>query len=110
MKNNIYYAWYSVQQAAISGVVIYRTADGKEIEATTISSNKDSHGTKWDDIAYVGEVATFDRRLSYGEIGDLALNDEENVSDERWENFLNRIKAASLRVKKNNETDRFRWN
>ena len=108
--SKIRYGWYSVRQSKICGVIVYKTADGKEVEVTTVSPTMD-HMTHWDDISYVGPVTDFVRRVSFGEMGDNSeFGDGENLTDEQLQRLHNKISNALSKMKKEKATEMYRWN
>lgn len=78
------HAWYSQKQSLTCGVVIYANAEGRLIQATSITNDQDHH-TGWDDIQYMGEVETFVERLSNGSTVSAILNKiKPSVDPYRW--------------------------
>ena len=68
--------WYSARQARIAGTNIYKTAEGKEVIVSMVSSlEREGHGSSWTDIVQVGVVVEYVRRESDGEYGD-SFSDE----------------------------------
>lgn len=53
-------AWYSKKMDAKFGYVVYRRANGEEVECTCVTNGPD-HGMGWDDVEDRGEVVMFVR-------------------------------------------------
>lgn len=53
-----FYAWWSQKQFETGGSVVYRRADGQDVEVTQVTQGEE-HGTAWDDIVYLGVVEDF---------------------------------------------------
>ena len=68
--SEIRHAFYSAKQAKLCGVVRYRTADGRILEASNVCQTMDTK-SNWDDLVYLGEVVEFVDRLGHGEMGDM---------------------------------------
>lgn len=51
-------AWYSKKMEARFGYVVYRRANGEEVECTCVTSGPD-YGMGWDDVEDRGEVVAF---------------------------------------------------
>lgn len=50
------HGWYSAQQAARVGVCLYKHKLGHVVKVTNVTRDKDSHGSGWPDMKYIGEV------------------------------------------------------
>lgn len=99
----IKYAWYSVRQAALGGVVVWRNSEGKEIECTCVTSTM-THDMKWDDLSLVGEVITFVSRKSGGL---LDLNEGKRLDAHALIDKLDKLmNIAEVKPKQNLH----RWN
>ena len=55
------YAFYSEKQRPYTGIVIWNSKDGKEIECTEVSKTME-HESQFDDVKFLGEVETYVRR------------------------------------------------
>lgn len=65
MKDKISHGWYSKKQAALGGVVRYKTPSGKIVEVSAVADDiRDA--PNWDDAIYVGEVTDCLERISEG--------------------------------------------
>jgi len=55
-EQEIFYGWYSEQQAQCSDTIcIYRKENGAEVITSLVSSTPD-HGSLWTDIKFVGRI------------------------------------------------------
>lgn len=96
------FGFYSVKQAKMSGVYLYSTDDGKEVEITHISTSME-HGTKWDDIAFVGKVVDLIRKVSNGKL--------DMVPKEHGPDRLNMLIAITKEAIEEEEKQKsHRWN
>jgi hypothetical protein len=89
----MWHAWYSEEMAKRTGTWIYRHEDGREVEITCITINQD-HGTKWDDMAYLGIVTESIRRgrernpeISKGEFIIPTIKDGPKLTDKHIKEF-----------------------
>jgi hypothetical protein len=103
----IHHGWFSIKQSKIGGTVWYKTPDGGRVECTCVTSDK-SHGTKWDDIAYVGEVTEYISRASDG-----SLDADDLYNDKPWD--ANKIAKLEKLIRDNiqlnkKDGDPNRWN
>lgn len=100
------YGWFSVQQSKVTGIVVYKDANGKEIECSLVTSTPENV-TKWDDIAFLGEVTTYIRRVKEGE---LFEDDNKDLSeDERLLRAVKRIPRIESFFKQATQ-NKYRWN
>jgi hypothetical protein len=56
--SGIEYGWFSAEQAALGGTVIYLGVNGKEYELSCVSASI-AHGSGWRDLKFVAEVVRF---------------------------------------------------
>jgi hypothetical protein len=105
------HAWFSVKQARLAGTVLYRDANGKTVEVSNITHDKDDHGTKWDDMAYLGEVVEFVGKGTPGELDGLNV-DLNELSDEEALKVILKLGAILKREceAREKEKDPKRWN
>ena len=61
-KQNIKYAFYSSLAAKEFGTVIWRTAEGVEVELTAVYDTPNGEGYMWGDKIFLCEVVDFVRR------------------------------------------------
>lgn len=101
------FGWYSVKQARVAGTVFYKTPSGEVVEVSSVTKDMD-HGSKWDDIACVGEVTEWDHRGSKGELEEMGLTDEDMPLDE----WCSKMEALIEQKKKEQALDQDpkRWN
>ena len=72
------HAWYSVKQARLAGTALWRRADGTTVEVSMVGRTKE-HGTRWNDIAYLGEVVEPIKRASGGFLDSISECTPENI-------------------------------
>ncbi len=53
------YGFYSAQDAAKHGTVIYKDLDGNDIHVTCVTDDPEKSGTCWSDIQALGPVGDF---------------------------------------------------
>ena len=61
-------AYYSQKMADMDGTILYRGVDGSDVCCSTVSKLDGDHGTKWDDIKFVGLVEGMIARKSWGRL------------------------------------------
>lgn len=60
--SKVLHAWYSEKQAGTGGTIFYRSVDGREIEATYVTSSKENYMCNHEDLKYLGEVTEYIRQ------------------------------------------------
>ena len=59
------YAWFSKKQEGLTGIVVYETDDGSQVECTEIAPTE-GFISSWDDAEYRGEVQRYVTRRTNG--------------------------------------------
>lgn len=99
MDKKVLHGFYSVKQSKVTGVVVYKTPDGKEVEVTSVHDDRNNHGIMWDDVAYIGVVSSYVKRISEA---------QPKPDDETLMKKLNDLVNGFLPPVK--PVEKFRWN